>query len=94
VVKVNKSSVDRQFDRLEEALRGLERAAHREFIKNTPVRSGNARRKTRLDGSKIVADYAYSQRLDEGYSRQAPEGMVKPTEEWIQQEVERRLKDI
>lgn len=94
MAKVNKSSVDRQFKQMEEAMRGLERAAHKEFINNTPVRSGNARRNTRLDGNRIVADYPYSQRLDEGYSRQAPRGMVEPTEQWIQQEVERRLKDL
>jgi hypothetical protein len=94
MVKVNKTSVDRQFKRMEEAMRGLERAAHKEFVNNTPVRSGNARRNTRLDGNKIVADYAYSQRLEEGASKQAPRGMVEPTEQWIQQEVERRLKDL
>ncbi len=94
MAKIDKTGVDRQFKKLETAMRGLVKAAHTEFIKNTPVRSGNARRKTRLDGDRIVADYAYSQRLDEGYSKQAPEGMVRPTEEWIQQEVDRRLKDI
>jgi hypothetical protein len=94
VAKVDKSSVDRQFKQLETAIKGLTQAAHKEFVKNTPVRSGNARRKTRLDGDRIVADYAYSQRLDDGYSRQAPRGMVEPTEKFIQQEVERKTKGL
>ena len=68
--------------------------AYKHFKEVTPERSGNAKRKTRLDGNKIVADYPYSQRLDEGYSKQAPKGMVEPTEQWIQQEVDRRLKRI
>lgn len=79
---------------LRERLDTLPREAHTEFIKNTPKRSGNARRNTRLQDNKIVADYAYSQRLDEGYSKQAPEGMTKPTEQWIQREVDRRLKGL
>lgn len=72
----------------------LPREAYAEFIKNTPKRSGNARRNTRLNDTKIVADYPYSQRLDEGYSKQAPNGMVQPTEQWIQKEVDRRLKGL
>jgi hypothetical protein len=72
----------------------LPAAAFKHFVEETPERSGNAKRKTRLDGNKIVADYPYSQRLDSGYSKQAPKGMVEPTEQWIQQEVDRRLKRI
>jgi len=79
---------------LQERLDDLPRAAHAEFIKNTPKRSGNARRNTRLQDTKIIADYAYSQRLDEGYSSQAPQGMTQPTEQWIQREVDRRLKGL
>ena len=64
--------------------------AFAEFVKDTPIRSGNARRKTKLSGNKIVADYAYAQKLDEGYSKQSPDGMTKPTEEFIK----RRMKQI
>jgi hypothetical protein len=53
------------------------------FIKTTPIRSGNARRNTkftqRSNGGTINGDYPYANRLNEGYSRQAPEGMTKPT---------------
>jgi hypothetical protein len=56
------------------------------FYQNTPVRSGNARRNTKLRGKKqIQANYPYAERLDNGYSKQSPEGMIKPTEEFIQQ---------
>jgi hypothetical protein len=54
------------------------------FKKTTPIRSGNARRRTRLQGGKIQADYPYAQRLDKGYSRQAPQGMSGPTIKYIQ----------
>lgn len=56
------------------------------FKENTPIRKGNARRNTKLRSNQIVANYPYAQRLDEGYSKQSPEGMVKPTEEYISEE--------
>ena len=94
MAKVDLRNYERQMKRLEKALDSLPADAHQEFLKNTPVQSGNARRSTRLQDNKIVADYAYSQRLDEGYSKQSPKGMTEPTEEWIRKEVDRRLKDI
>ena len=72
----------------------LPSAIHDEFRANTPIRSGNARRNTKLKKNQIVADYPYSQRLEEGSSKQAPDGMIKPTEEWIRKEVDRRLKGL
>jgi hypothetical protein len=60
------------------------------FKSVTPRDTGNARRKTRLSGNTIKADYVYAQPLDEGHSRQAPNGMIKPTEKWL----ERRVKQI
>jgi hypothetical protein len=94
MAKVDKTKTDKMFRSLKQAMDDLPRVAHEEFIRNTPVRSGNARRNTRLQGTKIVADYAYSGELDAGRSPQAPQGMTQPTEQWIQQEVDRRLKDL
>jgi hypothetical protein len=56
-----------------------------EYFKSiTPVDTGRARRSTKLEGDKTIhADYPYAQRLDEGYSKQAPQGMTKPTEKWL-----------
>lgn len=50
-----------------------------EFEKDTPIRSGYARQHTLLSNNIIDADYVYAQRLDEGYSKQAPKGMSQPT---------------
>jgi hypothetical protein len=55
------------------------------FRSETPIRTGNARQKTRLVGQTIHAAYPYAQRLDEGYSRQSPDGMVKPTEKFVEE---------
>jgi hypothetical protein len=72
----------------------LPEAALDVFIDNTPIRTGNARRNTSLSNTTITAAYPYASRLDEGYSRQSPRGMVEPTEKWIQQEMDRRLKGL
>lgn len=94
MAKVDLTQFNRQIAKLKEQIDDLPEAALIEFIKNTPIRTGNARRNTELQGTKIIANYNYSQELEDGRSRQAPDGMIKPTEQWIQREVDRRLKGI
>jgi hypothetical protein len=36
-----------------------------------------------LSGNEIQANYPYAQRLEEGWSTQAPDGMTKPTIEEV-----------
>jgi hypothetical protein len=62
------------------------------FVQTTPRRSGNAQNSTDLLGNTIVADYKYAQRLDQGYSRQAPKGMTGPTLKHVQQYIKRQEK--
>ena len=78
--------------KIEKAITNLPKEAFTEFVKDTPKRSGNARRKTKLVGSKIVAGYNYAQKLDEGFSKQAPQGMTKPTEDFIAKRMKQILK--
>jgi hypothetical protein len=70
--------------RINERLEKVPQAALDYFVKKTPKRGGNARRKTKLVNKKIIsADYPYAKRLDKGYSKKAPEGMSKPTGDFI-----------
>lgn len=62
------------------------------FVDKTPIRSGNARRNTQLNDKTIEAKYPYAQRLDQGYSRQAPKGMVAPTLKEIERLVQKELR--
>lgn len=62
----------------------LAQEAYKYFRGVTPIKTGNARRNTHLVGDTIEADYPYAQRLDNGYSKQAPSGMVKPTDKFVQ----------
>jgi len=83
-------SLKARLDKIQKEIDGLPKEAHQFFVNNTPIDMGNARRKTKLRGTTIVADYDYAKRLNEGWSKQAPDGMTKPTEEFLQ----RRLKEI
>lgn len=83
-VKVNISPIKTLVNRAKAASEDIIVDAHKFFIDNTPLRSGNARKRTRLQGDSIVADYAYSEKLNEGYSKQSPNGMVDPTVEHIE----------
>lgn len=68
-------------------------AAYKIFRSHTPIRTGNARRKTVLeDKTTISANYDYAVRLDKGASNQAPDGMTKPTEAFIKRRTDRILK--
>ena len=55
---------------------------YRFFVDHTPIKTGNARNHTHLVNNEIIADYPYAERLDNGYSNQAPAGMTAPTEEY------------
>ena len=69
----------------------LAQQAYRHFKSVTPERSGNAKRNTHVVRNVIEADYPYAQRLDQGYSKQAPDGMTKPTIEWLRAYIKQRL---
>lgn len=85
-----KDNITSSLQRINKQISNLPKEAFTQFVKDTPIRSGNARRKTKLSGNKIIAGYNYAQKLDEGFSKQAPEGMTKPTEQFI----EKRMAEI
>lgn len=89
-LKVVKNNIPRLNANIIKALDKLPEEAHEVFVQNTPKRSGNARRNTKLKRDTIVADYPYAKRLDEGWSSQKPRGMTEPTEKFLK----KRLKQI
>ncbi len=91
-VTLNVNTISSSLKRIQKKLAQVPKEAYTEFVSDTPIRSGNARRHTRLEGTKIAARYPYAQKLDEGYSKQAPEGMTKPTEQFIKRRVKQILK--
>lgn len=86
--RIGRPALNQRLARIERFARDLPQAAHREFVDQTPIRSGNARSKTDLKNNEIQANYPYSIRLEkESWSRQAPEGMSEPTIKWIRQQL-------
>ena len=88
----NMNAVNKMFNQAEAVANTLPKEAYDVFRDNTPVRSGNAYRKTTLRNSTISANYSYAEKLDEGYSKQAPDGMTKPTEDFIEKRMNQILK--
>lgn len=83
-MKVDIKPVDRLILKTVKEFSAIAQDAYVFFERETPIRTGNARRNTQLKGNEIQANYAYAQRLDDGYSRQAPRGMTEPTERYIE----------
>lgn len=92
--KVNLNDSLKQFSELKKLPQNIIDQAYDYFVKATPIRSGNARNNTKLQKTSIVADYVYAERLDNGYSKQAPRGMTEPTEKKLQQLLDAEVKKI
>jgi hypothetical protein len=94
--KVHVSNISDKLNKTLQTLnsQSLAQYAYGEFVKNTPVKTGNARSKTTLKGNTIDANYGYANVLDKGRgfrdgqmrgSEQAPQGMTKPTIDALRQ---------
>lgn len=86
------NNISKKLNELTQALdpKKLAKAAYQVWVDATARRSGNAQRKTRLAKDTIHADYAYAQRLDQGWSKKKPEGMSKPTIEFIRKYIKKQ----
>ena len=90
--RVSTGNIQRAIRNIERELPHIAGEAHKDFVKNTPIDTGNARRSTSLrNGDTIDARYNYANRLNEGSSRQARRGMTEPTIESIRQNVRQIL---
>lgn len=89
-VRVTRNKITPSLGRIQARFDTLPKRAFQEWRKLTPRRTGNAKRKTKLQRSVINASYPYAERLDSGYSRQAPQGMWEPTKRFIER-ITRRM---
>jgi hypothetical protein len=69
-------------------LKRLPKEFHQEVVDNTPIDRGHARNNTILRGTTVRSNYAYAKRLNEGWSKQAPQGFVQPALEWLRQRIQ------
>lgn len=95
-IKFNAKTTLDKLKAVQTQLAQLPQDAYRYFVDKTPVDTGNARRNTSLQGKTIRAKYDYAEVLDKGRhmtsrgmrgSKQAPQGMSKPTEQFIKTRV-------
>jgi len=91
-VRLEKDTISPSIKKMKVALEQLPRQAYVEWVKDTPIRSGNARRKTRLNKNTIESQYPYAQRLDEGWSKQAPKGMTDPVTKFVEAQLRKIMR--
>ena len=91
-VRLNRNLMTPALKNIQQKLQQLPAEALMEFIRQTPIDTGNARRSTSLSNNKIRARYAYATRLDRGYSRQNPRGMSRPTKEFMRARIRQILR--
>ena len=83
-------------NKIQQKMKKLPKQAYDVFYNQTPIRTGNAKRNTKLRGNTIEANYNYAKVLDKGRhmtnkgkrgSNLAPRGMTIPTTEFIKQKI-------
>jgi hypothetical protein len=78
--RVGRDNWKRRQRQVENFLDELPRLVEEKFREYTPIDTGNARRSTDLqNNNEITANYNYANRLNTGWSKQAPNGMTEPT---------------
>jgi hypothetical protein len=71
--------------------KNLTEVVYKSFVEHTPVKSGNARRNTTRSSNEVNAAYGYAKKLDQGRSKQAPDGMVKPAVQALRAYIAKQL---
>ena len=102
------NTLSKSLTKIKQKLQKLPQEAYKVFkegdgagFKGTPVKTGFAKRNTKLKGQSIQANYKYAGVLDKGRhmtrrgmrgSEQAPQGMSKPTTAYIKKRLAQIVK--
>tara|TARA_R100001463_G_scaffold65234_2_gene118425 strand:+ start:1435 stop:1728 length:294 start_codon:yes stop_codon:yes gene_type:complete len=92
-VKINTKGFFNLKDKLEDLPDESMKDAYKTYLENTPVRSGNARNKTKLDtrNNTINSNYDYASALNSGRSKQSPKGFTNPAIKKLQQVISQKI---
>ena len=97
-VKISKRDMIKLQKQINKAIDTSTEETYEFFKQKTPVKGGNARRNTKYKEkstkTSIIGDYPYSGRLDEGYSKQAPRGMTKPSLRELEKVITKQFRKI
>ena len=90
-INLDNSKLNARLSKQQDQLVKLSKDSLEKFKSLTPIKTGNARSKTRLESnnSKIVGDYPYAGKLDKGWSKQAPNGIISPFTAWFKQQLKK-----
>ena len=91
-VRKTKDTMTPSLAKLNRQIKKIVDEAYTYFVKITPRRSGNARRRTIKKRNQIQLRYPYAKRLDTGWSKQAPKGMSDPTLDYLKRHKRRLLR--
>jgi hypothetical protein len=91
-IKQTKNTMTQSLQRIQKELAAVPGELHEFWVKTTPRHTGNARRRTVLRGNTITASYPYAAALDSGTSSQAPDGMSKPTEQYLETLLDKKIR--
>jgi hypothetical protein len=87
------NNISPRLKKLQKGFDQIPKQAHVQFKKITPIKTGNARKNTGFNGTDTIdADYPYANKLNAGYSKQARDGMTKPTIDYIRGLVRKKLR--
>ena len=95
-IKVNDREVREMFEELKDMPQFVMEKTYPYLKDRTPIKSGNARSKTRLEKNKSVigSRYPYADRLDTGWSQQAPSGFTEPATKEMENLVNDQIRKI
>ena len=94
-IKVKTADVVKLFKQLGQLPSKVHSDAYFVLKKKTPKKTGNARSKTRKESNlRIGSRYPYAERLDTGWSKQAPGGFTDPTIDEMEKIVAREVRKI
>jgi hypothetical protein len=95
-IKVNDREVVDMFKELKDMPQFVMEKTYPYLKSRTPIKSGNARNRTRLEKDKSVigSRYPYADRLDTGWSKQSPQGFTEPATKEIDNLVTDQIRKI
>lgn len=94
-MKVDSTKFYKRFGKLDNLAKDAMDDALPFYKETTPIRSGNARKRTRKrTETKIASNYGYAGKLDDGWSKQAPDGFTDPTIDHIRKFIDKTVGKI
>jgi len=94
MVRIDSRIFENRMDNLEALPETVVKQSLPKLKKETPIDSGNARRRTRRQRLKIKSDYGYAGKLDDGWSKQSPNGFTDPTIDYMERRIDTLIKRI